>query len=92
MTLEDFFTLTEMKDGLTALGRVKELVNVMQKEKDCIVKNVGDATRQWSTVASTIAATEDKDCLDLFVQLEGLWFIDRWLKDAQKFGNDTGES
>lgn len=92
MTLEDFFTLTEMKDGLTALGRVKELVNVMQKEKNCIVKNVGDATRQWSTVASTIAATEDKDCLDLFVQLEGLWFIDRWLKDAQKFGNDTGES
>lgn len=92
MTLEDFFTLTEMKDGLTAPGRVKELVNVMQKEKDCIVKNVGDATRQWSTVASTIAATEDKDCLDLFVQLEGLWFIDRWLKEAQKFGNDTSES
>lgn len=92
MTLEDFFTLTEMKDGLTSPARVKELVNVMQKERDYIVKNVGDATRQWSTVAGTIAATEDKDCLDLFVQLEGLWFIDRWLKDAQKFGNDTSES
>ncbi|XP_028072090.1 uncharacterized protein LOC114274388 isoform X1 [Camellia sinensis] len=92
MTLEDFFTLTEMKDGLTAPARVRELVNVMQKEKDCIVKNVGDATRQWSTFASTLEATEDKDCLDLFVQLDGLWFIDRWLKDAQKFGNDTSES
>ncbi|XP_057470055.1 uncharacterized protein LOC130759022 [Actinidia eriantha] len=92
MTLEDFFTLTEMKDGLTAPARVKELVNVMKKEKDCIVKNVGDATRQWSTVASTIAATEDKDCLDVFVHLDGLWFIDRWLKDAQKFGNDSSDS
>lgn len=92
MTLEDFFTLTEMKDGLTAPARVEELVTVMQKEKDCVVKNVGDATRQWSTVASTIAATENQDCLDLFIQLDGLWFINRWLKDAQKFGNDPSDS
>ena len=92
MTLEDFFTLTEMKDGLTAPARVEELVTVMQKEKDCVVKNVGDATRQWSTVASTIAATENKDCLDLFIQLDGLLFINRWLKDAQKFGNDPSDS
>ncbi|KAA8528761.1 hypothetical protein F0562_036116 [Nyssa sinensis] len=91
MTLEDFFTLTEMKDGLTASSRVKELVAVMQKEKDCILKNAGDATRQWSTVASVLAATENKDCLDLFIQLDGLWFIDGWLKDAQKFANDTSE-
>ncbi|GMY28238.1 hypothetical protein FCV25MIE_23480 [Fagus crenata] len=92
MTLEDFFTLTEMKDGLTAPSRVEELLNVMQKDKDCVVKNVGDATRQWAAVASTIAATENKDCLDLFIQLDGLWFIDRWLKDAQKLCNDTSDS
>lgn len=92
MTLEDFFTLTEMKDGLTVPSRVEELLNVMQKEKDCVVKNVGDATRQWAAVASTIAATENKDCLDLFIQLDGLWFIDRWLKDAQKFGKDTSDT
>jgi hypothetical protein len=92
MTLEDFFTLTEMKDGLTVPSRVEELLNVMQKEKDCVVKNVGDATRQWAAVASTIAATENKDCLDLFIQLDGLWFIDRWLKDAQTFGKDTSDS
>ncbi|KAK9270809.1 hypothetical protein L1049_026394 [Liquidambar formosana] len=92
MTLEDFFTLTEIKDGLTAPGRVEELVTVMQKEKDYVVKNVGDATSKWSTVASTIAATENKDCLDLFIRLDGLWFIDRWLKDAQKFGNDISDS
>ena len=92
MTLEDFFTLTEMKDGLTAPSRVEELLNVMQKDKDCVLKNVGDATRQWAAVASTIAATENKDCLDLFIQLDGLWFIDRWLKDAENFGKDTSES
>ncbi|KAF2324704.1 hypothetical protein GH714_016389 [Hevea brasiliensis] len=91
MTLEDFFTLTEMKDGLTALSRVHELVAVMQKEKDCIVKNIGDATRQWAAVASTIAATENKECLDLFIQLDGLWFIDRWLKDALRFVSDTAD-
>ena len=71
MTLEDFFTLTEMKDGLTAPSRVQELVSVMQKEKDSEVKNAADATRQWASVASTIAATENKDCLDLFIQLDG---------------------
>ncbi|TKY75257.1 hypothetical protein E2542_SST04024 [Spatholobus suberectus] len=92
MTLEDFFTLTEMKDGLTAPSRVQELVSVMQKEKDCEVKNAADATRQWAAVASTIAATENKDCLDLFIQLDGLCFINRWLKDAQNFAVDANES
>jgi hypothetical protein len=91
MTLEDFFTLTEMKDGLTAPSRVHELVAVMKKEKFTVVKNIGDATRQWAAVASTVAATENKDCLDLFINLDGLLFFDRWLKLAQKFSNETGE-
>ncbi|XP_022134007.1 uncharacterized protein LOC111006388 [Momordica charantia] len=92
MTLEDFFTLTEIKNGLTAPCRVEELINVMQKEKDCFVKNVSDATRHWAAVAGAIAATENKDCLDLFIQLDGLNFIQRWLKDAQEFSNDTNDS
>ncbi|KAK1388547.1 hypothetical protein POM88_016725 [Heracleum sosnowskyi] len=92
MTLEDFFTLTEMKDGLTALDRIKELVNMMQEEKSSTVKNVGDAVRQWSTVASIIAVTENKDCLDLFLQLDGLDYLVSWLKDAQKFGKETSDS
>ncbi|XP_057424428.1 uncharacterized protein LOC130718014 [Lotus japonicus] len=86
MTLEDFFTLTEMKDGLTAPSRVEELISAMQREQDSVVKNAGDATRQWASVASTIAATENKDCLDLFIQLDGLRFINRWLNDAQNVG------
>lgn len=92
MTLEDFFTLTEMRDGLTVPSRVEELVSVMQKEKDYVLKNAGDAIRQWAAVASTIAATESKECLDLFVQLDGVSFIDRWLKDAEKFENDSSDS
>ncbi|KAE9603523.1 hypothetical protein Lalb_Chr11g0061811 [Lupinus albus] len=92
MTLEDFFTLSELKDGLTDPSRMQELVSVMQKGKDCVVKNAGDATRQWAAVASTIAATENKDCLDLFIQLDGLWFINRWLKDTQKVALDANNS
>ncbi|CAA3013181.1 dentin sialophospho [Olea europaea subsp. europaea] len=91
MSLGDFFTLTEMNDGLTAPSRVRELVALLQKDRDCILI-VGDATRQQSVVARTTAATENKDCLDLFVQLDGLQFIDKWLKDAKKFSNETGES
>ncbi|XVF63670.1 hypothetical protein PTKIN_Ptkin09bG0105100 [Pterospermum kingtungense] len=92
MTLEDFFTLTEMKDGLTVPSRVEELLTVMKKEKDSVVKNISDVTRHWTAVASTIAATENKDCLDLFTQLDGLCFLDKWLKDAQEFGNDSSDS
>uniref|UniRef100_A0A803MTN9 TFIIS N-terminal domain-containing protein n=1 Tax=Chenopodium quinoa TaxID=63459 RepID=A0A803MTN9_CHEQI len=91
MTLEDFFTLTEMKDGFTTPARVEELITAMQKKKDSSVKSVGDATRQWAAVAGTIAATENKECLDLFVQLNGLWFIDRWLKDAQAFPDEASD-
>ncbi|KAJ4840631.1 hypothetical protein Tsubulata_046947 [Turnera subulata] len=91
MTLEDFFTLTEMKDGLAAPCRVQELVALMQMEKDYVVKNFSDVSRQWAAVASTIAATDNKDCLDLFIQLDGLWFIDRWLKDAHKLSTDTSD-
>ncbi|CAN1227922.1 hypothetical protein LINPERPRIM_LOCUS2888 [Linum perenne] len=90
MTLEDFFTLTEMKDGLTVPSRVHELLAVMQKEKDCTVKNFGDAPRQWAAVGSTIAATENRDCLDLFIQLDGLWFVDRWLKEALNYSTSDG--
>ncbi|OIV97585.1 hypothetical protein TanjilG_12342 [Lupinus angustifolius] len=92
MTLEDFFTLSELNDGLTDPSRVQELVSVMQKEQDCVVKNAGDATRQWAAVASIIAATENKDCLDLFIQLDGLWFINKWLKDTQKVALDANNS
>ncbi|XP_057422788.1 uncharacterized protein LOC130716801 [Lotus japonicus] len=91
MTLEDFFTLTEMKDGLTASSRVQELITVMKKEQDCVVKNAGDAIRQWAAVASTIAATQNKDCLDLFIRLDGVWYINRWLNDAQNFVVDEHE-
>ncbi|KAF9622791.1 hypothetical protein IFM89_034026 [Coptis chinensis] len=89
MTLEDFFTLTEMKDGITSHTRVEELISVMQKEKDSVVKNAVEAARQWSTVANTLVATENRESLDHFVRLDGLCFLDRWLQEAQKFNNET---
>ncbi|KAK9286786.1 hypothetical protein L1049_015191 [Liquidambar formosana] len=91
MTLEDFFTLAEMKNGLTAPARVEELVNVMQKESDCVVKNFAEAARQWSAVASTLAATESKDSLDLFIKLDGLQFLNHWLQKAQKCCDPTSD-
>ncbi|XP_051124053.1 uncharacterized protein LOC127246625 [Andrographis paniculata] len=88
MTLEDFFTKTEMNNGLTAPSRVRELIAVMQKEKGPIVNNSAESSRKWSAVAGAIAATENKECLDLFIQLDGLRFISEWMKDAQKFCNE----
>nr|XP_018623777.1 uncharacterized protein LOC104088544 isoform X2 [Nicotiana tomentosiformis] len=92
MTLEDFFTLTEMSNGLTAPARVQELVSIMQKEKERGVKNTIEIMRHWTAVASTIAATENKECLELFIQLDGLHFMNSWLKDAQELESDTNEN
>ncbi|KAK4354763.1 hypothetical protein RND71_026957 [Anisodus tanguticus] len=91
MKLEGFFTSTEMSNGLTTPSRVQELVSIMQKERDSVVKNAGEITKQWSAVASTIAATGNKECLELFIQLDGLCFIGSWLKDALRFGSETDE-
>ncbi|KAL7585891.1 uncharacterized protein LOC111903859 [Lactuca sativa] len=81
MALEDFFTSIELKNGLTSPERVNDLITAMQKDQDFIVNNLDEATRQWSTVARTIAATEDHNCLNLFIDLNGLSFIDKWLKN-----------
>ncbi|CAM8913016.1 unnamed protein product [Rhodiola kirilowii] len=88
MALEDFFTLTEMKAGLTTPDRVEELIILMNKEKDKDVKNVEETSRQWSTVARTIACTDNKECLDRFVQLDGLIFINMWLNDIKNCASD----
>lgn len=92
MTLEDFFTSSELENGLIGPDRVNELITVMQNEKDLVVNSFGQTTRQWSKVATIIAATENRDCLDLFIQLNGLLFIDKWLKDAQTLKDDDENS
>lgn len=85
MTLEDFFTLTEMKSGFITPARVEELISVIQKQKACAKINGGDATRQWSIVASTLASTENQECLTHFVYLDGLCFLNQWLDEAMKY-------
>lgn len=91
MSLEDFFTLTELKDGLTSPERVNALIALMQKEKDGVFTNVSEASRQWSTVANVITVTKRPKCLDLFVKLNGISIIDKWITDSWKFGNDSGK-
>ncbi|KAJ4899595.1 Transcription elongation factor (TFIIS) family protein [Raphanus sativus] len=88
MVLEDFFTLTELKDGLTVTSRVEELVSVMRSNKDSVLKDAGDASRQWAAVASTIAVTKSRECLDVFVNLDGVRYLSSWLAEAQTLGND----
>ncbi|XP_077231309.1 uncharacterized protein LOC143864280 [Tasmannia lanceolata] len=90
--MTDFSIFADMKDGLTTLARVEELVAGMQKEKDNAIKNVGDAARQWSSVAGILVATENKDCLTHFILLEGLWFVNQWLQEAQKWCDDTNDN
>ncbi|XP_068646817.1 uncharacterized protein [Aristolochia californica] len=92
MTLEDFFTLTEIKGGFTTLARVEELISVMQRENGNAIKNIGDAARQWSTVAGVLAATENKNCLNQFIQLDGLQFLNQWLQEAEKCTNDSNKN
>ncbi|KAG6475701.1 uncharacterized protein LOC122023409 isoform X1 [Zingiber officinale] len=81
MTLEDFFTLSEMRDGISSLARVEELLSMIQKLNDHAINNLSDAARQWSTVASVLAAT-NKECLSQFVELNGLSFLKKWLQQA----------
>ncbi|XP_074557190.1 uncharacterized protein LOC141813172 [Curcuma longa] len=88
MTLEDFFTLSEMRDGLLSLARVEELLAVIQKINDHVTNNLGDAARQWSTVASVLAATNHKECLSQFVELNGLCFLKKWLQEALNSNTD----
>lgn len=92
MTLEDFFTLTEMKNGLTTLARVEELICVMQKQTAYATSNVGDAARQWATAASTLASTENQDCLSHFVHLDGLCFLNQWLQEAVKYSQGSTDA
>ncbi|KAL5995627.1 hypothetical protein ACLOJK_025693 [Asimina triloba] len=92
MVFEDFFTLTEMKDGLTTLSRVEELVSAMRKQREDAAENVSDAFRQRSIIASTLSVTEDKDCLTHFIQLDGFQFLDQWLQEAQGCGRDENGS
>ncbi|XP_009398693.2 uncharacterized protein LOC103983218 isoform X1 [Musa acuminata AAA Group] len=89
MTLEDFFTLTEMRDGLSSLARVEELLSMIQKLNDCTTSNLGDAVRQWSTVAGVLAATDHKECLNQFLELNGLSLLNQWLQEALNLSVDV---
>ncbi|KAI3919832.1 hypothetical protein MKW98_001088 [Papaver atlanticum] len=82
MTLVAFFTLIDMKDGLLTPAKIEEWIAILKNENLSAPKNMSEAARQWCTAASTLAATENKDSLDQFVRLDGLFLLDKWLRQA----------
>ncbi|OAY64494.1 hypothetical protein ACMD2_19094 [Ananas comosus] len=90
--LGNFFTTPEMNDGIATITRVEELVCEIKKLKDCVSSNLHDALKQWSAVAGTLAVTENKECLNHFVQLNGLNFLNQWFQEAQKCSTDIGDN
>lgn len=84
--LEDFFTLTEMKEGISTVARITELISEMRKLENSVDINTFDVIRQCSTAANTLASTKSEACLQHFVQLNGVSFLNRWLQDAQNCG------
>ncbi|CAL9060836.1 unnamed protein product [Musa banksii] len=89
MTLEDFFTLTEMRDGLSNIARVEELLSMIQKLNDCGTTNLGDPVTQWCTVASVLTVTDQKECLNQFLELNGLSYLNKWLQEALNLNADV---
>ncbi|XP_062229934.1 uncharacterized protein LOC133927462 [Phragmites australis] len=90
--LEDFFTLTEMKDGISTVARIGELVSEIQKLKNAVGLNTADMIRQCSTAANTLASTKNEECLQYFIQLNGVGLLNHWLRDAQNRGEDVRNS
>ncbi|CAN6215515.1 unnamed protein product [Urochloa humidicola] len=88
--LEDFFTLTEMKDGISTPARIAELISEIQKLKNAA--ETADVIRQCSTAANTLASTKNEGCLQHFVQLNGVGFLNHWLQDAQNCAGHASTS
>ncbi|XP_040380907.1 papilin [Oryza brachyantha] len=90
--LEDFFTLTEMRDGISTVARIGELVSEIKKLKSAVELNTADLTRQCTTAANTLASTKNEECLQHFVHLNGVGFLHQWLQDAQNCGEDISNA
>ncbi|KAM3214772.1 hypothetical protein ACQJBY_066996 [Aegilops geniculata] len=90
--LQDFFTLTEMKDGISTTARIAELVSEIQKLRDAADFSTADFIRQCSTAAKTLGSTNNEECLQHFVQLNGIGYLNQWLQDAQNCSKEVSSS
>lgn len=79
----DFGFSTDKDGGLPNLSAVDQLILVMQQEQ---------SSSRRSTLAGIIVATLRDDCLQQFVQLGGLSFLDDWLQDGHKTKSGDGSS
>ncbi|XP_020582527.1 uncharacterized protein LOC110026081 [Phalaenopsis equestris] len=88
VTLEDFFTLTELIHGLKNPSRAEELISVIQKQ-NYSTSDAEEIARQRLIVAAIIASTESADCLNQLIQFDMLHFLNQWLHEAAKSGQDS---
>ncbi|RRT52273.1 hypothetical protein B296_00044206 [Ensete ventricosum] len=78
-----------MRDGLSNIARVEELLSMIQKLNDCGTTNLGDPVTQWCTVASVLTVTDHKECLNQFLELNGLSYLNKWLQEALNLNADV---
>ncbi|XP_051123118.1 uncharacterized protein LOC127246005 isoform X2 [Andrographis paniculata] len=78
--LKSEITKITEKGGLVELEGVEKLVQLMQPDRTEKKLDLGSR----SILAGVIAATDNVDCLNWFVQLRGLPVLDEWLQDVHK--------
>lgn len=76
------------KGGLVDTEAVDKLVSLIQMDRT--QRKLDLAARVM--LADVIAATNQDECLDRFVQLKGVPVLDDWLQEAQKAGKQSGDS
>ncbi|XP_020591415.1 uncharacterized protein LOC110032205 [Phalaenopsis equestris] len=91
MKLQDFITPAEPKNGIrtpSTLSKAEELRCMIQKLKNSKTTHAEDVSRQQLTDANIVASTESEDCLDHIFQLNMVYFLNQWLQEAAKSGDD----
>jgi hypothetical protein len=86
MKLDDEIANILDKDGgLLNVGVIERLVQLMPNDpQDDVVSKVAIVLACRSMLAGVIAATENAECLNQFVHLGGLRWLDDWLQEPHK--------
>ena len=83
MVIESFFTAEEMKDGFGTIARVEDLVFKIKSDLEN-QRSPGNGKSLRVAVGSVLAATDERQCLEHFVQVDGLSLLNEWLQESQR--------